>query len=508
MIIQCKSCESKFRLDDSKVHSGGVKVRCTKCQNVFIVWPPEKGPVGLYKEEAPEKEGVAPDEGAGEGPDEGAGLSAEDTGAAGKEEEEEEEEAGQQSAPPLSFGDVDLSFIKKDAEGEPKDESGEAAETGDKSVEEERNEWKAALESELEEGPEETDKDELLKALNEALVRSDVGDEEAGEAVEAEGAEGAGGAGGAGAPVLDFTFDDKPSGKEEGISPEDIGIFDAPDKGAEGPAGEEGEGTMEEPGEEAGEEAGVGVGTEEAAEGEPYRAPVSEDEEAGVVLDISAESKEAAEDEADEEGPLLSPEGAQEPPRDFEEVLAGELSQEEGESESATGDEAGAGFEAGRPRHMGLGLVIVFLIIVAGGGVIYFSGIIDALTGSIISREAPSAKTVAIQNIDGYVAENRALGRVFVIEAKIRNIMSEPQEITGVRGVLYGSNGKKLAEKTVSPGRVLSNDDIRNLSEKDLIKSFKDASGGTLPPRGTVPIMVLFENIPKGTAEFGIEVLR
>jgi hypothetical protein len=203
----------------------------------------------------------------------------------------------------------------------------------------------------------------------------------------------------------------------------------------------------------------------------------------------------------------LSPEGAEEPPKYFEEALAGELSREEGEAESAAGDEAGAGFGAGRPRHMGLGLIIVFLIIVAGGGFIYFSGIIDTLTGRL-SQEAPSAKTVAIQNIDGYVAENRALGRVFIIEAKIRNIMSEPQEITGVRGALYGSYGKKLAEKTVSPGRVLSNDDIRNLSEKDLLKSFKDASGGTLPPRGTVPIMVLFENIPKGTAEFGIEVLR
>ncbi len=37
MIIQCDSCQTKFRIDDSKVGEKGVKVRCTKCKNVFVV---------------------------------------------------------------------------------------------------------------------------------------------------------------------------------------------------------------------------------------------------------------------------------------------------------------------------------------------------------------------------------------------------------------------------------------------------------------------------------------
>ena len=40
MIVQCDACSTKFRLDDSKVTAKGVKVRCTKCQNVFVVMPP------------------------------------------------------------------------------------------------------------------------------------------------------------------------------------------------------------------------------------------------------------------------------------------------------------------------------------------------------------------------------------------------------------------------------------------------------------------------------------
>lgn len=37
MIIQCEKCQTRFRLDDSRVSDKGVKVRCTKCKHVFSV---------------------------------------------------------------------------------------------------------------------------------------------------------------------------------------------------------------------------------------------------------------------------------------------------------------------------------------------------------------------------------------------------------------------------------------------------------------------------------------
>lgn len=37
MIVQCPSCETKFRIADDKISSAGVKVRCSKCAQVFVV---------------------------------------------------------------------------------------------------------------------------------------------------------------------------------------------------------------------------------------------------------------------------------------------------------------------------------------------------------------------------------------------------------------------------------------------------------------------------------------
>ena len=39
MIIPCKSCQSAFRLDSNLVEPTGSKVRCSKCRDVFMVYP-------------------------------------------------------------------------------------------------------------------------------------------------------------------------------------------------------------------------------------------------------------------------------------------------------------------------------------------------------------------------------------------------------------------------------------------------------------------------------------
>ncbi|MCA1905985.1 MAG: zinc-ribbon domain-containing protein [Desulfarculus sp.] len=40
MIVQCESCQTKFKLDDSRLTSEGAWVRCSRCQEVFQVLPP------------------------------------------------------------------------------------------------------------------------------------------------------------------------------------------------------------------------------------------------------------------------------------------------------------------------------------------------------------------------------------------------------------------------------------------------------------------------------------
>ena len=40
MKVPCESCQTKFVLDSSLVKSTGTKVRCSKCREIFKVYPP------------------------------------------------------------------------------------------------------------------------------------------------------------------------------------------------------------------------------------------------------------------------------------------------------------------------------------------------------------------------------------------------------------------------------------------------------------------------------------
>jgi predicted Zn finger-like uncharacterized protein len=44
MIVECSHCQTKFNLPDDKIKPEGVKIRCTRCKNVFDVSPPKRTP--------------------------------------------------------------------------------------------------------------------------------------------------------------------------------------------------------------------------------------------------------------------------------------------------------------------------------------------------------------------------------------------------------------------------------------------------------------------------------
>ncbi|MBE0504688.1 MAG: zinc-ribbon domain-containing protein [Desulfuromonadales bacterium] len=58
MVIECSSCHARFKLADDKIKENGTKVRCTKCREVFTVFPESSLPVA--PPEAPPMMAAAP----------------------------------------------------------------------------------------------------------------------------------------------------------------------------------------------------------------------------------------------------------------------------------------------------------------------------------------------------------------------------------------------------------------------------------------------------------------
>ena len=180
-----------------------------------------------------------------------------------------------------------------------------------------------------------------------------------------------------------------------------------------------------------------------------------------------------------------------------------EPEEEEEEIQESGRDDVREEPRGGQPR---MGIIIAALIVVLGSGIIYFTGIIDKLTSVLMPPSAQ--KVVEIESIKGFYEENKNFGKLFVIDARVKNITDEPQEVKAATGVVYNDSGDKIAEKSVSPGRIVSIDDIRNLQKEELERAFRDPSGGIIPPKGSVPVMVLFIEVPEGLSEFGVDIVR
>ena len=56
MIVQCEKCQTKFNFNDDLLKSDGSKVKCSRCANVFSVYPPEPIVEALEKSDMPADE--------------------------------------------------------------------------------------------------------------------------------------------------------------------------------------------------------------------------------------------------------------------------------------------------------------------------------------------------------------------------------------------------------------------------------------------------------------------
>lgn len=465
MIIQCDKCATKFRLDDSRITPSGVKVRCTKCDNVFIVTPPPP-PEEVQVEEF---FGVAP----GEAPVPAAagGLQAKTQPAKPKEDDRH-----------LAFDFSGSEIGKEDIFKETDNTGGDFFASG------------VGLPSEKADAGQKFSLDDLDFSFSEDRSKEDkaeswgipdepfVGGPEKSPTL--------------GEPPVDdnasysVNFGEEPE-KEEKPGPD----FSFDDLQTDKTGADE-------------LEKGWPEAEKMPSAPEPKKAPVADVIPFQAAAAYTKEGKAPAASKPSIEKDL---EGDDEP---FKAVLSKTIDRDEPltfgrddaeDDEEMMEDEEEAPRRASHPR---MGLIVAALIIVLGGGLIYFTGIIDRLTGLIMPPASSELKVVEIEAIKGFVEENKNFGKVFVIDAVVKNITDEPQEIKAATGVIYNEDGDMIAEKSVSPGRMVSIDDVRNLQKEELERAFRDPSGGVIPAKGSVPVMVLFVDVPEGVSEFGVDIVR
>lgn len=462
MIIQCEQCQTKFRLDDSKVTGKGVKVRCAKCRHVFSVTreqpetgqPPEHGAISgqaAPSERAVEESATFAARESAPVPDSDSTFGEFDFGeAAGAGDTAEFHPTATVPEPPAGIGDFDFgadaeqAVTSSQAPSPPMPEDSFAFDFG-----------------EAEETPQPAAPQKPDSSAAEAEPGFDFGDESIfGSAVAAPASE---------EPSTPITFD-----FQMDEFADSMGVESA--SGASGTAMTDMK--ADEPfsldeidfGDELSAVAVQQVNPDELKPAQDlFFSPLAETQEKHLKVPFQDIQKETTPG-APEELPPLS--------------------------------------IASRRKQGPMFTILISLVGVVLLGVLGYFGYAMFAVNKV--QPGPEAGKISVRSVTASYVKNKAAGEMLVITGEALNEYREPRAAIQVKGMVYGADGRVLASKTAYAGNPLTVEQLATLPPEKIEAAMANQFGDSLANLEVavgkaIPFVIAISSLPAGARDLGVE---
>jgi len=175
-----------------------------------------------------------------------------------------------------------------------------------------------------------------------------------------------------------------------------------------------------------------------------------------------------------------------------------------------------------------LSRVIVYLLLIILMGGVYFwffprerQKVVDMI-GTYVPIETPfgTKKTrdievvkeaIAFVDVKERIVKNWIIGDILLIEGAAVNNNTFTVKQIQVKGKILDTAGTVLAEQTSYCNNILTDEELRNFTEKEIYRELGNPSGRNLanesiPHEGTAPFMIAFTNPSKEAGEFIVEL--
>ena len=452
MIVHCDQCKSKFRLDDAKVKDAGVKVRCSKCRYIFMVFP-----------EQPKEHSEFDDLLLGFGPAAGAAI----------------EPPGQQREPFL--GDQEQEFFP--------------------------------VSDNVSFAADEPYAGQMAPAV-EGYSFDDISSGDEGAGSEEAGTEFPAGGDPRGNEFdLSSLLDESPTPAEETAQQEFQGldVFDnfgfASDEPATVDNGQVENPAMQEddlfPSQSFPLAATTAVPEEEAEEIAFHGAA-----DVPVVPEFAeAFSGDAAEEFGDEKRKDAAPDGG--PRVKQADVATTELP-------SLPDPSRRRQHSALPLIVAVISIVFVLLFAAGGllfmkGGPKLFEGMGLGFLPRMMGLQTADEGSVAVRGMTGAFVENKEVGEIFVVKGEAVNGFRSPRAAIQVRALLYGPDGNILSRRLAYCGNGLTDEQLKTLPMAKIEAAMNNQFGDSLSnmavaPGKAIPFTVVFTEVPDSAADYGVEV--
>ncbi len=172
----------------------------------------------------------------------------------------------------------------------------------------------------------------------------------------------------------------------------------------------------------------------------------------------------------------------------------------------------------GKPRVLLIILSIILLLIIASLVVFfYFPDILPESIYSMKLTDQNSAVDAGANKLDfepvtGSYFESDNAGQLYIIEGSVINIDQKARSHILLKGSLLDDKGTPLVYATAYAGNTLTDEQLNTLSINEMKQIMQNKSGTNnnnvgVKPGGSVPFMIIFNDLPKGMTEFTLEAV-
>ncbi len=137
-------------------------------------------------------------------------------------------------------------------------------------------------------------------------------------------------------------------------------------------------------------------------------------------------------------------------------------------------------------------LAMLIFAIVFAGGYLYF-------------KTKNNAPPFAFTNLKGNFYENKKSGTILVLQGEIINKRNIPYYRVKLKAEVYDNKGKIIRKGETYIGNIFSEQELLNLTPKDLNSLIYDQV--VLKPKSKLPFMIVIYNPPKISYSFQVEVV-